>query len=73
MTFSGHVHNGVIVPDVPTQLPEGAEVRIELLPSKEASASPRRRGGQWRGQVRIAEDFDELPSDLAEAFGAAQS
>ena len=26
--------------------------------------------GQWRGQVRIAEDFDDLPDDVAEAFGA---
>jgi len=26
--------------------------------------------GAWRGRVRIAEDFDELPDDLSEAFGA---
>jgi prevent-host-death family protein len=26
--------------------------------------------GRWRGQVQIAEDFDELPDDVAEAFGA---
>ncbi len=25
--------------------------------------------GIWRGQVRIADDFDELPYDIAEAFG----
>jgi prevent-host-death family protein len=28
-----------------------------------------RQGGQWHGQVRIAADFDELPPQLAEAFG----
>jgi prevent-host-death family protein len=28
-----------------------------------------RQGGQWRGRVRIAPDFDELPSDIGEAFG----
>jgi prevent-host-death family protein len=28
-----------------------------------------RRGGQWKGKVRIAEDFDELPDDIARAFG----
>jgi prevent-host-death family protein len=28
-----------------------------------------RKGGQWRGKVRIADDFDELPADIAEAFG----
>lgn len=28
-----------------------------------------RRGGQWQGQVWIADDFDELPEDIAKAFG----
>ena len=28
-----------------------------------------RQGGQWRGQVRIASDFDQLPPGLSEAFG----
>ena len=27
-----------------------------------------RRGGQWHGKVKIADDFDELPEELAEAF-----
>jgi prevent-host-death family protein len=26
--------------------------------------------GIWRGKVRIADDFDELPDDIADAFGA---
>ncbi|MEX2448811.1 MAG: helix-turn-helix transcriptional regulator [Solirubrobacterales bacterium] len=26
--------------------------------------------GAWRGRVKIAEDFDELPDDLAESLGA---
>jgi prevent-host-death family protein len=26
--------------------------------------------GAWRGRVRIADDFDELPDDIAEALGA---
>jgi prevent-host-death family protein len=25
--------------------------------------------GAWRGRVHIAADFDELPDDLADAFG----
>ena len=33
-----------------------------------ADESPR-VGGQWRGRVRIAEDFDALPDDIAAAFG----
>jgi prevent-host-death family protein len=26
--------------------------------------------GAWRGQVCIAEDFDDLPDDIAESLGA---
>ena len=28
-----------------------------------------RQGGQWKGRVRIADDFDTLPYDIATAFG----
>jgi prevent-host-death family protein len=28
-----------------------------------------RQGGQWKGRVRMAEDFDALPPDIAAAFG----
>jgi prevent-host-death family protein len=31
-----------------------------------------RVGGQWKGRVRISPDFDELPPDIAEAFGAVE-
>lgn len=70
MILTGHVHNGMVVPDKPLELPEGASVRIELLPTANLgkSISPR-VGGIWKGQVHIAEDFDQLPDDLAEAFG----
>ena len=40
---------------------------VAKLVPYEPSAEPR-RGGQWRGQVRIADDFDELPEGLAAAF-----
>jgi prevent-host-death family protein len=26
--------------------------------------------GVWRGRIRMADDFDELPEDIADAFGA---
>ena len=35
-----------------------------------ATASLASVHGAWRGRVRIAEDFDELPDDVAEALGA---
>jgi hypothetical protein len=32
-----------------------------------------RRPGALKGQIRIAEDFDQLPEDLRAAFGMNQS
>ena len=40
---------------------------VRLVPIR-SDASPR-RGGQWKGRVRIADDFDELPDDFAAEFG----
>jgi prevent-host-death family protein len=40
-----------------------------LVPVASASALAGVRGA-WRGKVRIADDFDELPPDVADAFGA---
>ena len=31
-------------------------------------ATEPRKPGRWRGQVRIADDFDGLPDDIASAF-----
>ncbi len=45
---------------------------LELLRDDEKdSALPtqKRQGGQWKGQVTIAPDFNDLPDDLAESFG----
>jgi prevent-host-death family protein len=44
-----------------------AAVRLVPVTGTSALASVR---GAWRGRVQIAEDFDELPDDIAEAFGA---
>ena len=38
----------------------------KLVPYQHADTP--RRGGQWRGRVRIADDFDGLPAELADAF-----
>ena len=43
-------------------------VEQELKTAAEA-AQPERQGGQWKGRVRIADDFDELPADLEAALG----
>ena len=40
---------------------------VRLVPIH-TDASPR-QGGQWKGRVRIADDFNVLPDDIASAFG----
>jgi prevent-host-death family protein len=42
---------------------------VRLVPVQATSALASARGA-WRGKVRIAEDFDDLPDDIADAFGA---
>jgi len=68
MTVKGRVQNAIVILDEPDSLPEGAEVGVEVVESSEAPVQ-RRRGGMWKEQIRIADDFDELPDDLADGFG----
>ena len=44
---------------------------VRLVPIH-ADETPR-QGGQWKGRVRIADDFDRLPADIAAAFGIEPS
>ena len=75
MTLIGHVRNGVVVFDQPLQVPDGTVVRVDLLAPGENEAAVRqpRPGGQWKGQVVIAPDFDILPDDIQEALGMKDS
>jgi prevent-host-death family protein len=45
----------------------GGKPMVRLVPIRDHDTP--RKGGQWKGKVRIAEDFDELPEDIARAFG----
>lgn len=54
----------------------GEEIVITRHGQPAARLVPERRGqgfaslaGSWRGRVRIADDFDELPDDLADSLG----
>ena len=54
----------------------GEEIVITRRGQPAARLVPEHRGagfvslaGAWRGQVKIAEDFDELPEDIAEPLG----
>ncbi|HEX9380788.1 MAG TPA: type II toxin-antitoxin system Phd/YefM family antitoxin [Gaiellaceae bacterium] len=42
---------------------------VAKLVAYQKPSGPRKPGG-WEGRVWIAPDFDELPPDIAEAFGA---
>ena len=42
---------------------------VRLVPVTRTSSMAAIRG-IMRGQIHIADDFDELPDDIAEAFGA---
>jgi prevent-host-death family protein len=44
---------------------------VRLVPVVQEPRSLASVRGAWRGRLRIAEDFDELPKDIAEALGAA--
>ena len=39
----------------------------KLVPLKQGDKKSR-RGGQWKGKVKITEDFDELPDSFMDAF-----
>ena len=59
MELEGVVHNGVIVPDDATVLPEGARVRITVAPVEKPKPFGE-RFAQFKGAV------PGLPTDLAE-------
>jgi len=42
---------------------------VARLVRYQGAAAPRRPGA-LKGQIWIADDFDELPADIAESFGA---
>ena len=54
----------------------GEEIVITRRGEPAARLVPERQGsgfaslaGVWQGRVKIAEDFDELPADLADSLG----
>ena len=44
------------------------EPAVRLVPEKRGDGFAS-LAGAWQGQVRIGDDFDELPPDLAESLG----
>jgi hypothetical protein len=66
MVIRGHVKNGVIVPEQPDKLPEGAEVRVELIQPTPEKPLQRRQGGRWKDMVQTVLN-DEQVKQIEEA------
>jgi hypothetical protein len=66
MTFRGRIKNGLVVLDEPATLPEGAAVRVEVLP-RESDQPELDEHGQTLGQklMKYAGRAKDLPADLA--------
>jgi prevent-host-death family protein len=41
---------------------------VAMLVPYRADTTPRKLGGTWTGKVKMADDFDTLPPELAEVF-----
>mgnify|MGYP003383259270 FL=1 len=41
---------------------------VAMLVPYRVDTTPRQLGGTWSGKVKMADDFDALPPELAEAF-----
>jgi hypothetical protein len=59
MVYRGHVQNGVVVVDGAPELPEGAEVRVELLTAEGQGSTLGQRLMEFAGVLK------GLPADLA--------
>jgi len=42
------------------------DIKVQLTPVK--TLRKKRKGGQWKGQVIMADDFDILPKEISDAF-----
>lgn len=54
----------------PREDPETTSAEDVTTPATDGTDAPQRVFGALRGQIEIADDFDELPDELKESFGA---
>jgi predicted DNA-binding antitoxin AbrB/MazE fold protein len=66
MTYRGHVRNGVVQLDEPVSLPEGAEVRVDVLASPEDARVESSVPSLYEQLKNVIGKATELPPDLAE-------
>jgi antitoxin (DNA-binding transcriptional repressor) of toxin-antitoxin stability system len=50
-------------------LRRGRKPVVRLVPIAAEQAGPKRKPGRMRGRVRVPEDFEEWPKDVAQALG----
>jgi hypothetical protein len=60
MTYRGRVKNGQITLDEPVQLPEGAELKVEIVENSNPPPTI------WQKLRNLAGTVEGLPSDMAE-------
>ncbi|HSZ14008.1 MAG TPA: hypothetical protein VK790_08225 [Solirubrobacteraceae bacterium] len=53
-------------------LRRGSHPVVRLVALTGIGASPKRTPGSMRGRVKVADDFDEWPEDIAEALGIVE-
>jgi antitoxin (DNA-binding transcriptional repressor) of toxin-antitoxin stability system len=52
-------------------LRRGRKPVVRLVPIEAEQAGSKRKPGRMRGRVRVPDDFDEWPEDVAKALGLA--
>ncbi len=65
MVYDGHVENGVVVVDGPATLPDGARVKIEILPAAGAGAADGAVPTLYDQLAPLVGAAKGLPRDLA--------
>lgn len=61
--FIKRAHDGQII-----ELTSRDEVVAEVHPAAKAATDAPRKAGALKGKIRISPDFDEMPSELIDAF-----
>ncbi len=65
MTDSGHLQNGVVVLDSPTNLPDGTAVRVEIPETAVMSTAAADRKSLYERFESFIGSAPELPSDAS--------
>lgn len=65
MVYHGRIRNGIIVLDELVRLPEGAEVRVNIVTGEKSGNGDGAKSTIWNRLLEIAGTADDLPSDAA--------